>query len=103
MPTYIYKCEGCGTTLERRQSFTDAPLTSHEECGGSLHRVLSPAAVIFKGSGFYSTDYRSGSNGSSSSSSPSTNGSKSSSDATDSSSSTASTSPETAAKSTASD
>lgn len=63
MPTYIYHCEGCDSTLERHQSFTDAPLTLHEECGGSLRRVFHAAPVIFKGSGFYSTDHRSDSSG----------------------------------------
>lgn len=61
MPTYIYQCQECGGTLERRQSFSDAPLSTHDECGGSLRRLFYPAPVIFKGSGFYSTDYRSGS------------------------------------------
>lgn len=65
MPTYVYECQACGNTLERRQSFSDAPLTTHDECGGSLRRLLWPAPVIFKGSGFYNTDYKSGSNGAS--------------------------------------
>ena len=58
MPTYVYRCQQCGTTLERRQSFTDAPLTECEACSGELRRVLQPVQVIFKGSGFYTTDYR---------------------------------------------
>lgn len=58
MPTYVYRCQQCGTMLERRQSFEDAPLTVCEECSGELRRVLQPVQVIFKGSGFYTTDYR---------------------------------------------
>jgi putative FmdB family regulatory protein len=58
VPTYVYRCQQCGTTLERRQSFQDAPLTECEVCSGELRRVLQPVQVIFKGSGFYTTDYR---------------------------------------------
>lgn len=60
MPTYVYRCEQCGAVLERRQRFQDAPLTECEACsGGALRRVLQPVSVIFRGSGFYSTDHRS--------------------------------------------
>jgi putative FmdB family regulatory protein len=48
--------------IERRQSFSDVPLTTCESCSGDLRKVLSPPAIVFKGSGFYNTDYR-GSNG----------------------------------------
>jgi putative FmdB family regulatory protein len=58
VPTYVYRCQQCGTTLERRQGFEDPPLTECEECSGELRRVLQPVSVIFKGSGFYTTDYR---------------------------------------------
>ncbi|MEA2641389.1 MAG: hypothetical protein QOF51_2783 [Chloroflexota bacterium] len=58
MPTYVYRCQQCGAEIERRQSFTDDPLTECESCHGELRRVLQPVAVFFKGSGFYSTDYR---------------------------------------------
>jgi predicted nucleic acid-binding Zn ribbon protein len=44
--------------LERRQGFEDPRLTECEECSGELRRVLQPVQVIFKGPGFYSTDYR---------------------------------------------
>ncbi len=59
MPTYEYSCDGCGATLERWQRFHDNPLTRCPSCGGHLQRVFSPAAVIFKGSGWYCTDSRS--------------------------------------------
>ena len=60
MPIYVYHCAACDTHLEKRQGFADAPLTACEHCGGSVRRVLQPVGVIFKGSGFYSTDYRAG-------------------------------------------
>ena len=63
MPIYTYACQTCGGTLEKRQSFSDEPLTTHDECGGSLRRVIHPAGIVFKGSGFYNTDYKHGSNG----------------------------------------
>ena len=69
MPIYTYACNTCGAELERRQSFTEPPLTVCESCGGALRKVLHPVGVIFKGSGFYNTDYKktsgNGSNGSS--------------------------------------
>jgi len=61
VPIYVYRCGQCGATVERRQSFSDAPLTECEACGGPLQRVLQPVGIIFKGSGFYVTDNRSGS------------------------------------------
>jgi putative FmdB family regulatory protein len=63
MPIYVYRCAQCDADLEVRQGFSEAPLTTCSECGGSLRRVLQPVGVIFKGSGFYSTDYRGGANG----------------------------------------
>ncbi len=61
MPIYTYRCEGCGETFDKRQSFSDAALTTHETCGGELRKVLHPAGIVFKGSGFYNTDYKNGS------------------------------------------
>jgi putative FmdB family regulatory protein len=58
LPTYTYACTVCGAEIERRQSFSDAPLTTCESCSGALRRVLHPVGVIFKGSGFYNTDYK---------------------------------------------
>lgn len=60
MPTYEYECEVCNHRFERFQSITAAPLDTCPECGGTVHRLISPGAgFIFKGSGFYATDYRS--------------------------------------------
>lgn len=59
MPTYEYRCDECGETLEVFQSFKDKPLKVHEACGGSLKKVFHPSGVVFKGSGYYVTDSRS--------------------------------------------
>jgi putative FmdB family regulatory protein len=60
MPMYVYACQGCGRNFEVRQRFQDDPLTVCEVCSGQLRRVLQPVGIVFKGSGFYSTDYKSG-------------------------------------------
>ncbi len=56
MPTYEYLCRTCSHRFETWQKMTDDPLTTCPECGGSIRRVLFPAGVVFKGSGFYKTD-----------------------------------------------
>jgi len=56
MPTYEYKCDECGIVFERFQHFSADPLKTCPECGGSVHRVIHPVGVIFKGKGFYVTD-----------------------------------------------
>lgn len=61
MPTYEYTCKGCGETFEVFQSFSEKPLRKHRECGGDLQKVFHARGVVFKGSGFYSTDSRSSS------------------------------------------
>lgn len=58
MPVYVYQCDTCGMTFERRQSVTDDPVHDCPECEGQVHRVIQPVGVIFKGSGFYVTDNR---------------------------------------------
>lgn len=60
MPVYTYHCDQCGVTFERNQKFTDAALMWCPECGKkSLRKVYSAVGIVFKGSGFYSTDHRS--------------------------------------------
>lgn len=59
MPTYEYTCKRCGQTIEAVQSFSEKPLRKHKECGGELQKVFHARGVVFKGSGFYSTDSRS--------------------------------------------
>jgi putative FmdB family regulatory protein len=64
MPTYDYKCQKCGHQYEVFQSMKDDRLTDCplEECDGQVKRLLGTGAgIIFKGSGFYETDYRSAS------------------------------------------
>lgn len=64
MPVYTYRCENCGIQFEREQSYSDEPLKICPECRKkSLKKVISPVRVIFKGSGFYSTDHKSPSGG----------------------------------------
>jgi putative FmdB family regulatory protein len=58
MPLYEYECELCGIRFERMQHFKDEPLKECPECCGSVHRVIQPVGIIFKGSGFYITDNR---------------------------------------------
>jgi putative FmdB family regulatory protein len=60
MPTYEYRCSGCGTDFELYQKISDEPAKSCPECGSSVQRIISAGAgFLFKGSGFYTTDYRS--------------------------------------------
>lgn len=60
MPTYDYECKGCGNVTEVFQSITDSPLKKCAKCGGRLKRLIGAGSgIIFKGSGFYATDYRS--------------------------------------------
>jgi len=59
MPVYEYACTACGERTEAKQSFDDAPLETCEHCGGKLRKLYSPVGIVFKGSGFYSTDTKS--------------------------------------------
>lgn len=66
MPVYTYHCDACGKEFEVTQRMSDEPLTECP-CGekGHVRRLISAGAgVIFKGSGFYETDYKRGGNGS---------------------------------------
>lgn len=59
MPTYEYLCENCGYQFEEFQKITDPPLSKCPKCGGKVRRLISGGAgLIFKGSGFYITDYK---------------------------------------------
>jgi putative FmdB family regulatory protein len=60
VPTYQYACTECGEQLEKVQKFSDDPLTVCPNCSGRLRKVFSPVGIVFKGSGFYRTDSRSG-------------------------------------------
>jgi putative FmdB family regulatory protein len=61
MPTYEYHCDACEHNFDEFQSMSEEPLKKCPECGRKkLRRVYGPgAAILFKGSGFYQTDYRS--------------------------------------------
>ena len=60
MPIYCYKCKKCGKHEEIFYRNTEASEREHrcDDCGGLLEKIMAPAAVIFKGSGFYETDYK---------------------------------------------
>ncbi len=61
MPTYAYACKDCGHAFDIQQSFSDDSLTICPECEGKLRKKFNSVGVVFKGSGFYRTDSRSGS------------------------------------------
>lgn len=60
MPTYEYRCRACGHDFERFQKMSDEPVESCPACGQeeAERRISSGAGLVFKGSGFYATDYR---------------------------------------------
>ena len=60
MPTYEYECSKCAKRFDKFQSIKDPPLKKCPQCGGRVKRLLSTGGgLLFKGSGFYITDYRS--------------------------------------------
>jgi putative FmdB family regulatory protein len=100
MPTYQYACTECGHSFEQFQSFSEDALTVCPECDGKLRKLFNAVGVVFKGSGFYRTDSRSGS----SSSTPATTGaSTSSTSSSESSGSSTSTSTTSTSSSSSSD
>ncbi len=58
MPIYEYECDSCAIRFEKRQSFHDEPVVDCPNCSGKVSRVICPAPIIFKGSGFYVNDYK---------------------------------------------
>ncbi|MGH1561835.1 FmdB family zinc ribbon protein [Mumia sp. DW29H23] len=87
MPTYQYQCTDCGQPLEVQQRFSDDALTVCPSCDGRLRKVFNAVGVVFKGSGFYRNDSRSGSTSSTTSTSTSSDSSASTSSTTSTSSS----------------
>jgi putative FmdB family regulatory protein len=60
MPVYTYRCQSCGLQLEKTQNFDEAASTRCPKCHkAKLQRLIQPSAIVFKGSGWYSTDHRS--------------------------------------------
>ena|SRR2546428_4658015 len=57
MPIYEYQCAKCGKKIEVIQKMSDKPLKKHEQCGGSLTKLISASGFQFKGTGWYVTDY----------------------------------------------
>lgn len=57
MPLYDYKCAKCGHIFEVMQKISEEPLKFCPQCKGQIKRLISPAGIIFKGSGFHVTDY----------------------------------------------
>ncbi|HEV2029077.1 MAG TPA: FmdB family zinc ribbon protein [Candidatus Dormibacteraeota bacterium] len=68
MPTYGYRCGNCGHQFEIIQRISDEPLKTCPKCQGKLAKILYPVGISFKGSGFYTTDYKSSGKSSESSS-----------------------------------
>ncbi|MEX5298646.1 zinc ribbon domain-containing protein [Kocuria sp. CPCC 205292] len=60
MPVYAYACKDCGHAFDIRQSFSEDALTVCPECAGGLRKKFNTVGVVFKGSGFYRNDSRSG-------------------------------------------
>ncbi|MCL7936684.1 MAG: zinc ribbon domain-containing protein [marine benthic group bacterium] len=61
MPTYEYECDSCGISFERLQRISDDPIRECPECGGEVRRLISSGGgLVFKGPGFYATDYGGG-------------------------------------------
>ncbi|UEJ83467.1 FmdB family transcriptional regulator [Brachybacterium halotolerans subsp. kimchii] len=103
MPTYAYACKNCGHRFEKYQSFSEDSLTVCPECGQSaLRKVFDSVGVVFKGSGFYSTDSASSRTAASSSDSSGSSSSSESSNSSDSSSSASSSKESSSASSGAS-
>ena len=61
MPTYEYECGVCHFHFERKQNFDDEPIAMCPKCQGKSRRVIHSVPIIFRGSGFYITDSRKGS------------------------------------------
>ncbi|QXF81244.1 FmdB family transcriptional regulator [Rhodococcus pyridinivorans] len=95
MPTYSYACTACDNKFDIVQSFSDDSLTECPQCEGKLRKLFNSVGIVFKGSGFYRTDSRSGSTASESAATSSS--SSSSSDSSSSSSSSTSSAPAAAA------
>ena len=82
VPKYDYRCSACSNLYEKREGFDAPSVQECPQCGGQARRVLTPPAIVFKGSGWYITDSRNGRSSSTDSSPASTSTSDSASTAT---------------------
>lgn len=57
MPVYEYRCKKCGHEFERVQKMSEPPVRRCERCGGSVSKLISASGIMFKGTGWYVTDY----------------------------------------------
>ncbi|AYM41096.1 FmdB family zinc ribbon protein [Mycobacteroides chelonae] len=101
MPTYSYACADCGDKFDIVQAFTDDALTVCQKCSGKLRKLFNSVGIVFKGSGFYRTDSRSGSVDAASKGDSGSKSESKSSESSASSSSTSSTSSSSSSTSTA--
>jgi putative FmdB family regulatory protein len=76
VPTYGYRCTKCGHQFEVFQRMSDEPIRTCPKCEGEVTKILYPSGVLFKGSGYYSTDYKGSGSSASSNGSGSTTESK---------------------------
>src|SRR5665213_3598953 len=77
LPTYEYRCDSCQKNFDVAQSFHDDPLTECPTCGSPVRKVFGSVGIVFKGSGFYKTDSRSGGSAKAKGSSAESSGSES--------------------------
>src|SRR2546430_17597800 len=64
MPIYGYRCRSCGHEFEVLQKMSDSPFQTCPKCAGQLTKIVYAAGIVYKGSGYYSTDYKAASKGS---------------------------------------
>jgi putative FmdB family regulatory protein len=76
VPTYGYRCTKCGHQFEVFQRMSDEPIQTCPKCQAEVTKILYPSGVLFKGSGYYSTDYKGSGSSASSNGSGSTTESK---------------------------
>ena len=57
MPVYEYRCKKCGYEFEQIQKVSEPPIRSCERCGGPVMKLISASGIMFKGTGWYVTDY----------------------------------------------
>lgn len=57
MPVYEYRCNKCGYQFEQAQKVNEPPIRHCERCGGPVIKLISPSGIMFKGTGWYVTDY----------------------------------------------